>query len=59
MKNKFKIGDLVQLKPFCKDRNRFAIVISIEHSDAFITFTDTGEQVRSYINNLVLINENR
>ena len=57
MSLKFKIGDLVQLKSYCKDYNRLAIITSIHLTQVSITFMDTSEFIHSHINNLILINE--
>ena len=57
MKHKFKIGDLVQLKKHCKDRNRMAMVIKTAgYYGVFIAFVDSGEQVPALPSNLVVLN---
>tara|TARA_R110002020_G_scaffold100291_1_gene237239 strand:+ start:29 stop:211 length:183 start_codon:yes stop_codon:yes gene_type:complete len=57
MKNKFKVGDLVQLKKHCKDHYRVALVVKTAgYYSVFIAFTDTGEQVPALPSNLVTIN---
>ena len=58
MKHTFKIGDLVELKEHCKDRNRLAVVVKAAgYYSVFIAFADTGEQVVAMPSNLVTINE--
>ncbi len=55
-----KIGDLVQLKKHCKDRNRMALVVKTAGNwSVFIAFIDSGEQVPALPSNLVVINESR
>ena len=57
MKHMYKIGDLVQLKKHCKDRNRLAVVVKTAgHYSVFIAFTDTGERVSALPSNLVVVN---
>ena len=53
-----KRGDLVKLKPFCRDRDRVAIVVE-EQCGGFtkIIFADTGEKVAALVNNLMVLNE--
>tara|TARA_Y100000310_G_C20105161_1_gene544609 strand:- start:246 stop:431 length:186 start_codon:yes stop_codon:yes gene_type:complete len=53
-----KRGDLVRLKPFCKDRDRLALVVE-EQCGGFtkIIFADTGEKVAALVNNLMVVNE--
>ena len=55
-----KRGDAVRLKPFCKDRDRVAIVVE-DQCGGFtkIIFADTGEKVAVLVNNLMLLNEKR
>ena len=51
MKHKYKIGDFVQLKKHCKDRNRIAMVgKTAGHYGVFIAFVDSGEQYFSHSN---------
>ena len=58
MKHTFKVGDLVELKERCKDRNRLAVVVKAAgYYSVFIAFADTGEQVVALPSNLVTINE--
>ena len=60
MKHTFKVGDLVELKEHCKDRNRLAVVVKTAgYHSVFIAFADTGEQVLALPSNLVTINESR
>jgi len=60
MKNKFNIGDLVQLKKYCKDRNRMAMVIKAAgYYSVFIAYVDDGEQVRALAANLEFLDESR
>jgi len=55
-----KVGDLVQLKKHCKDRNRMALVVKTAGNwSVFIAFIDSGEQVRVLAEFLVVINESR
>ena len=44
-----KRGDAVKLKPFCRDRDRVAIVVE-DQCGGFtkIIFADTGEKVAAY-----------
>tara|TARA_R110000824_G_scaffold186255_2_gene367512 strand:- start:381 stop:554 length:174 start_codon:yes stop_codon:yes gene_type:complete len=56
---KLKRGDFVELKPYCRDRNRPAVVLAVTWSDAVIVFADTGEKVTAFISNLVMLNETR
>ena len=53
-----KRGDLVKLKPFCKDRDRVALVVE-EQFGGFIkiVFADTGEKVTALVNNLIILNK--
>ena len=55
-----KRGDLVKLKPFCRDRDRVAIVVE-DQCGGFIkiVFADTGEKVTALVNNLMVLNEKR
>ena len=58
MKHEFKIGDLVQLKKHCKDRNRMAMVIKTAgYYGVFIAFVDSGEQVPALPANLEFLDE--
>ena len=57
MKNKFKIGDLVQLKVYCKDRDRPAMVLNYNGYQATIVYIDTGEQVHALPANLEFLDE--
>ena len=60
MKNKFNIGDLVQLKKHCKDRDRAAMVLKAgSQLGLYIVFIDTGEQVHALPANLEFLDENR
>lgn len=56
---KLKRGDFVELKPYCKDRNRPAVVIAVYSFDAVIVFADTRKEVTALISNLVMSNEAR
>jgi len=55
-----KRGDAVKLKPFCRDRDRVAIVVE-DQCGGFIkiVFADTGEKVTALVNNLMVLNEKR
>ena len=58
----FAVGDLIELKQHCKDRNRLAVVVDTEDpSTAWYTivFQDTGEQVTTIKNNMVIVSETR
>ena len=57
MKNKFNIGDLVQLKKHCKARNRAAMVLNYNGYQATIVYIDTGEQVHALPANLEFLDE--
>ena len=62
MQSNFKVGDLVQLKHYCRDRERPAIVISMDGAWADyceIIFADTNERVNAYKSNLELVSESR
>jgi hypothetical protein len=59
MKNKFNIGDLVQLKKHCKDRNRAAMVLNYNGYQATIVFIDNGDQVHALPANLEFLDESR
>ena len=59
MKHEFKIGDLVQLKKHCKDRNRAAMVLNYNGYQATIVYIDTGEQVHALPANLEFLDESR
>ena len=52
-----KRGDAVKLKPFCRDRDRVAIVVE-DQCGGFtkIIFADTGEKVAVLVNNLMVLN---
>jgi hypothetical protein len=52
---KLKRGDFVELKPYCKDRNRPAVVIAVYSFDAVIVFADTRKEVTALISNLVML----
>jgi hypothetical protein len=55
-----KRGDLVKLKPFCRDRDRVAIVVEDQCGGVTkIIFADTGEKVAVLVNNLMVLNEKR
>jgi len=51
-----KIGDLVQLGPNYKNRNRWAIIAKSEDwsSHCSIIFTDTGEKVEAIKSGLIV-----
>jgi hypothetical protein len=53
-----KRGDAVKLKPFCKDRDRPAIVVE-EPCGGFVTivFADTTEKIEALVNNLIVLNK--
>ena len=58
MKHTFKVGDLVELKEHCKDRNRLAVVVQTAgYHSVFIVFDDTGDKALAMPSNLVTINE--
>jgi hypothetical protein len=62
VQNKFNIGDLVQLKHYCRDSNRLAMVVDDKRLWADyceIIFIDTGERENANVSNLELISENR
>tara|TARA_R110000796_G_scaffold186335_5_gene303255 strand:- start:1531 stop:1719 length:189 start_codon:yes stop_codon:yes gene_type:complete len=51
---KLKRGDFVELKPYCMDRNRTAVVVAVDSFDTVIVFADTGEKVVAITSNLIL-----
>ena len=56
----FEIGDLIELKQHCKDRNRIAVVVDTESESSMwytIVFQDTGEKVNAIKNNMVVVSE--
>ncbi len=58
----FEVGDLIELKQYCKDRDRVAIVVDTENESSMwytIVFQDTGEKVKAIKNNMVVISESR
>ena len=58
----FEIGDLIELKQYCKDRNRIAVVVDTESESSMfytIVFQDTGEKVNAIKNNMVVVSESR
>ena len=56
---KLKRGDFVELKPYCLDRNRTAVVVAVDSFDTVIVFADTRKEVTALISNLVMSNEAR
>ena len=58
----FKVGDLVQLKHYCRDRDRPAIVVDTDGAwtdYCQIVFADTNERVNANKSNLELVSESR
>jgi hypothetical protein len=53
-----KVGDFVELKPFCKDRNRPAVVVEASAGGMVkIVYADTGEKVTALVSNLIILNK--
>jgi len=49
---------MVKLKPFCKDRDRPALVLEEPCGGMTkIIFADTGEKVTALVNNLIILNK--
>ena len=58
----FKVGDLVQLKHYCRDRDRPAIIIDTDGpwtDYCQIVFADTNELVNANKSNLELVSASR
>ena len=57
-----KVGDLIELRPFCKDRDRLAIIVGIKNERFFnIMFVDTEEMSRhaALKSNAIMVSESR
>ena len=54
-------GDLVKLKPYCRDSDRIAIMLDedYDYCSCRIAFADTGEKVIAFKTNLVLYKETK
>jgi hypothetical protein len=53
-----KVGDFVELKPFCKARNRPAVVVEVFAGGMVkIVYADTGEKVTALVRNLVMLSK--
>lgn len=53
-----KRGDIVTLKPYCKDRGRAAVVLQdSKYGFTYIAFAGTAEKVEALTRNLILLNE--
>tara|TARA_R100000008_G_scaffold54589_1_gene33364 strand:+ start:570 stop:740 length:171 start_codon:yes stop_codon:yes gene_type:complete len=52
-------GDLVKLKPYCRDSDRIAILLDEDYDQCRIAFADTGEKVIALKRNLVLYKEEK
>ena len=58
--NALKVGDLIQLKKHCKNRNRWAIVIALpdyRHGLFTITYLDTRETAQATKSNIEVYSE--
>jgi len=50
------VGELVKLKPYCRDSGRLALVIKEGNCDtSVIKFVDGGEPVLALNNNILLV----
>jgi len=55
-----KVGDFVELKPFCKARNRPAVVVEVIAGGMVkIVYADTGEKVTALVSNLIIFGSNK
>ena len=56
-----KRGDLVKLKPYCRDSDRIAILLdeNYNYCSCIIAFADTGEKVIAFKTNLELYKETK
>ena len=54
-----KVGDLVRIAPWCKNKGRLAIVIIVPQylKTVRIAYIDTGDQSSARISNLEVVNE--
>ena len=56
----FKIGDLVQLKSYCRGSGRLALIIEMAYlQNCSIVYMDTGEKVTAKLANLEMVSESR
>ena len=60
MQSSFKVGDLVELKSHCRDRDRLALIVEMNYlQDCDIVYMDTNERVTAKLANLEMISESR
>jgi hypothetical protein len=60
VQSKFKIGDLIQLKSYCRSSGRLALIIEMGYlQDCSIVYMDTSEKVTAKLANLEMVSESR